>query len=505
MSGGATLLTADEIAARVPDGATVALAGSGIFLEADEILAAVERRFLKTGRPHGLTIVHALGVGDGRGSGLGRVAHDGMTRRVIGGHWSWSPAMQRLAGENRIAAYAFPAGAISTLLREIGAGRPGLITKIGLGTFADPRLDGGRINAAADESLVELVEFDGEEWLRYRPVPIDVAIIRGTVADPRGNISCAREPCDLDVYAAALAARNSGGAVLAQVEERRESRPPPARLVRVPGALVDAIHVAPHARRTYLPGYDPHVSGEARVDPAAAAALQPEPEGLRRLIAARALRELPGRGKRRPASVNFGFGIPGGVPALAARTGVTYWGTVEQGIHNGALFDGPMFGAARDADAIMSSVDQFDFYSGGGIDVAFLGMGEMDGDGDVNVSLMGGRLIGPGGFVDITQTAKKVVFCGAFEAKGLEVEERDGALRIVSPGAVPKLVAKVAHVTFSGPQARRNGQEVLYVTERAVFRLDDGGVALTELAPGIDLERDVLARAGFRPRLALAA
>lgn len=504
MTMGVALETAEQIAARVPDGATVALTGSGVFLEADEIFAALERRFLETGRPSGLTLVHALGIGDGKGSGLGRFAHEGMTRRVIGGHWSWSPAMQRLARENRIAAYSFPAGVISTLLRESGAGRPGLVTHVGLGTFADPRVDGGRINAAATESLVELVEFDGREWLRYKPLRIDVAIVRGSAIDPRGNISLVREPCDLDAYAAALAARNAGGVVLAQVEERLSARILPARLARIPGALVDAAVVAPEARRTYLPGYDPHVSGEAPVDPDAPAVLQPEPEGLRRRIAERALAEIPRR-EGRPVSVNFGFGIPGGIPALAQRAGVTYWGTVEQGIHNGAMFDGPMFGAARDADSILPSVDQFDFYSGGGIEVAFLGMGEMDGAGNVNVSLMGGTLVGPGGFVDITQTARKVVFCGAFEAKGLKIAEEGGRLRIESPGAVPKLVERVAHVTFSGPQALRNGQEVLYVTERAVFRLEPGGVALTEVAPGIDIERDVLARMDFAPRVAIAA
>jgi acyl CoA:acetate/3-ketoacid CoA transferase len=505
MTTGVAIETAGAIAERVPDGATVALTGSGIFLEADEIFAALERRFLETGHPRGLSIVHALGIGDGRGSGLGRFAHEGMVRRVIGGHWSWSPAMQRLARDNRIAAYSFPAGAISTLLREIGAGRPGLFTRIGLGTFADPRMDGGRINAAATESLVELVEFDGREWLRYRPIKIDVAIVRGTSVDPRGNVSLAREPCDLDAYSVALAARNSGGVVLAQVEEQLAGRVLPARLARIPGALVDAVLVAPGARKTYLSGYDPHVSGEAPVDPAAPVVLQPEPQGLRRRIAERALAEIPRRAEGRPVSVNFGFGIPGGVPALAQRAGVAYWGTVEQGIHNGALFDGPMFGAARDAESIVPSVDQFDFYSGGGIDVAFLGMGEMDGRGDVNVSLMGGTLVGPGGFVDITQTARKVVFCGAFEAKGLEVAEADGRLTIVSPGAVPKLVGRVAHVTFSGAQALRNGQEVLYVTERAVFRLEPDGVALVEISPGIDVGRDVLARMGFRPRLALGA
>ncbi len=497
---GPEILAADELARRIPDGATVALTGSGIFLEADEIFSAIERRFLATGKPRGLTVVHALGIGDGAGSGLGRFAHEGLVARVIGGHWSWSPAMQALARDNRIAAYSFPAGVISTLLREIGAGRPGLVTRIGLGTFADPRHGGGRLNARADEDLVEVVEFDGREWLRYRPLAIDVAIVRGSAIDPAGNITCCREPCDLDSYAVALAGRSCGGMVLAQVEEALPGRIVPARLVRIPGTMVSAACLAPGARRTYLEGHDPRISGEVagtgRDDGIAL------PEGLRRIIAERAMREIPRAVSGRPASVNFGFGIPGGIPALAHREGLGYWGTIEQGIHNGAMLDGAMFGAARDPEAILPSPDQFDFYSGGGIDVAFLGIGEMDARGDVNVSVMGGTVVGPGGFVDITQTAAKVVFCGTFEAKGLKAAMVDGRLRIDSPGSVPKVVSRVAHMTFSGAEARRNGQEVLYVTERAVFRLGPSKVELIEVTPGVDIERDILRRMGFRPAVA---
>ena len=484
----------------IPDGATIALAASGIFLEADDLYAALEESFLATGHPRHLTIVHALGIGDGKGTGLSRFAHEGMVKRVIGGHWSWSPAMQALAAANKIEAYSFPGGVISTLLREIGAGRPGLITRIGLGTFADPRLDGGRCNAAAQDCLVEHIEIDGRDYLRYKPIRIDFALIRASDADRRGNLSLLREPTDLDAHVAALAAHNSGGKVFAQVERVVELRDHPARLARIPGILIDGVVVVPGARKTYLPDYDPCVSGAApiRVDHAEA---PPElPTGIRRIIAARARRELEGA-----RSVNFGFGIPGGIPALVKLEGdVPYWGSVEQGIHNGAMIDGPMFGSAYDPDVIVPSVDQFDFYSGGGIDVAFLGMGEMDARGNVNVSKIGGRLVGPGGFVDITQTARKVVCCGAFEAKGLEVAVEDtGHLRIVSPGSVPKLVDAVEHVTFSGPQARENGQRVLYVTERAVFELAPEGVALIEVSPGIDIEADVLARMAFRPLIQL--
>ena len=493
-----TVLAPEDVVASVPDGATVALTGSGVFLEADALFAVLERSFLDTGHPRDLTLVHALGIGDGERSGLNRFAHEGMVARVIGGHWSWSPAMQRLARGERLAAYSFPAGVISTLLREIGAGRPGVITRIGLGTFADPRHGGGRCNESATEELVERVDFDGRTYLRYKPFAVDVGLIRATAVDPAGNVSFEREPADLDAYAVALAARNCGGRVLVQVEERREHRILPSRLARLPGVLVDGVLLAPDARRTYLPGHDPHLSGEVPAHHADERERESLPTGIRRIIAERAAREIAGA-----RTVNFGFGIPGGIPALLEAEGSDdYWGTIEQGIHNGRMLDGPMFGAARDPDAIVPSVDQFDFYSGGGLDVAFLGMGELDSAGNVNVSLIGDALVGPGGFVDITQTARKVVFCGTFEAKGLQVEERaDGALRIQRHGDIPKLVEKVRHVTFSASQARANGQEVLYVTERAVFRLGAGGLELVEISRGMDLRRDILDRMPFLPRI----
>ena len=506
------VLAPGDVVASVPDGATVALTDSGVFLEADALFAVLERAFLETGHPRDLTLVHALGIGDGERSGLNRFAHEGMVARVIGGHWSWSPAMQRLARDERIAAYSFPAGVISTLLREIGAGRPGVITRIGLGTFADPRLGGGRCNESATEELVERVELDGRSWLRYKPFAVDVGLVRGTAVDPAGNVSFEREPADLDAWAVALAARNCGGRVLVQVEERRTHRILPSRLARLPGVLVDGVLLAPEARRTYLPGHDPHLSGEVPTEQADERANDGPiggaidgahgslPTGLRRIIAERAAREIAGA-----RTVNFGFGIPGGIPALLEAEGRDdYWGTIEQGIHNGRMLDGPMFGAARDPDAIVPSIDQFDFYSGGGLDVAFLGMGELDSEGNVNVSLIGDALIGPGGFVDITQTAKKVVFCGTFEAKGLRVDRLAGGnLHIERHGDIPKLVEKVRHVTFSGSEARANGQEVLYVTERAVFRLGAEGLDLVEVSPGVDLRRDVLDRMPFAPRVAL--
>lgn len=486
-------VSAADAAAGIADGATVALTGSGGgLLEADHVFEAIEARFLDTGHPRDLTLVHALGVGDAKGRGVGRFAHEGLVRRVIGGHWSWAPAMQALARAEAIEAYTLPAGVISTLFREIGAGRPGVITPIGLGTFADPRHGGGKVNARATEDLVEQVVFDGQEYLRYKPFAVDVGIVCGSTADARGTISASREPADLDIFAVALAAHNSGGRVIAQVREIATAPPTSPRLATIPGVLVD--HVVVHAEQwqTYAGAYDPALSGEAVRETELAPA---QPDGIRRIIANRAAAELtPG------ACVNYGFGIPGGIAALiAGRADLDLWTTVEQGSHNGEIIDGPLFGVTRHPQALVSATDQFDFYSGGGLDIAFLGMGEMDAAGNVNVSRLGESVVGPGGFVDITQNARKVVFCGAFEAKGLKVSTSGDRLIIDQPGAVPKLVETVRHVTFSGDRARAVGQEVLYVTERAVFRLTPDGVALVEVADGIDLQRDVLDRMQFAP------
>jgi len=483
----------DSAVAGITDGATIAITGSGGgLLEPDAVLEAIERRFIQTGHPRDLTVVHALGVGDGRGSGLGRLAHVGLVKRVIGGHWVWSSTMQQLAESGQIEGYSFPGGVIATLFREIGAGRPGVITRVGLRTFVDPRVAGGKLNAATTEDLVELVSLGGQEFLRFKPFAIDFAILMASSADDKGNLTTRHEPADLDIYALALAAHNTGGKVIAQVK-RRSDEYVPARLVCVPGIMVDMTVEVPEQRQCAINEYDPTLSGEALGE---LTEKPPVPELMRLIVAQRAAREL---GMHQ--SVNFGFGFPGAIPAVLSAQGRSgdYWGSVEQGIHNGSMLDGAMFGAARNADAILASVDQFDFYSGGGIDVTFLGMGEFDEEGNVNVSKLGSTVVGPGGFMDIAQGARKIVFCGAFEAKGLRVAKTGTRLDIVSPGSVPKVVKKVRHITFSGVQARLDGKEVLYITERAVFRLDPLGVRLIEIADGVDLREDVLSRMGFEP------
>ncbi|MBF0276602.1 MAG: acyl CoA:acetate/3-ketoacid CoA transferase [SAR324 cluster bacterium] len=495
------LSKAREIAEKIPDEATLALSGSGGgLLEADYILQAIENCFLETGHPKNITLVHALGIGDGKGSGVGRFAHKGMVRRVVGGHWSWAPEMQKLARNNEIEAYSLPAGMIQTLFREIGAGRPGVISSTGLGTFADPIHGGGKCNSRAKEEIVERVHFAGEELLWYKPFEVDVAIVCGSALDVNGNISTSREAADIDVFSVALAGHNSGGQVFAQVGRVLETGICPARLVCIPGVLIDEVVVYKEQQQTSAGVYDPIISGER--EPPPEIGVGAPPEGVRRIVCARAAEELQA-GK----SVNFGFGIPDGIPALARELGKNIdWMSVEQGLHNAELLGGALFGAGRYPQAILSSNDQFDFYNGGGVDLAFLGMGQIDRHGNVNVSWIGEDIVGPGGFIDITQSAKKVVFCGTFEAKGLKVTQNDdGRISIQQYGEIGKIVEEVRHITFSGNRALETGQQVLYITERAVFDLTSDGIRLIEISPGVDLQRDVLERIPFEPLIAFQA
>ncbi|EID1840740.1 acyl CoA:acetate/3-ketoacid CoA transferase [Escherichia coli] len=491
------MVSNDSPGYKIQDGATIAISGNGGgMVEADHIMAAIEARFLQTGHPRDLTLIHSLGIGDRDCKGTNRFAHAEMLKRIIAGHFTWSPKMQALVKNNTIEAYCFPGGVIQALLREIGAGRPGLFTHVGLGSFVDPRNGGGKSNECTTDDLVELIEIDGETKLRYRPFKVDYAILRGTYADPRGNVSLEEEAIDMDSYSMALAAHNSGGKVFVQVRDVLEAGAIEPRRVKLPGILVDGIVEHREQPQTYLGGYDLTISGQhRRLSSNDAIELVSHP--VRRLIARRAARELVAG-----ASTNFGFGIPGGIPGVALREGVPYqslWLSVEQGVHNGMMLDDAFFGCARNADAIIPSLDQFEFYSGGGIDITFLSMGEMDQYGNVNVSHLNGNLIGPGGFLEIAQNARKVVFCGTFDAKGSKIDVTPDGLHITQSGQIPKLVTQVEKITFSAAYAQQSGQEVLYITERAVFQLTAEGVELIEIAPGVEIERDILPYMAFRP------
>jgi propionate CoA-transferase len=481
--------------ASINNGATVAISGAGGgLLEPEEVFQHFESSFLNAGRPRNLTLVHALGMGDRNETGTNRFAYEGLVKRVIGGHWIWSPRMLRLAQQNKIEAYCLPSGAITNLFREIGARRPGLFTHVGLGTFVDPRLGGGRCNEVTREDIVELMQIDGQDVLRYRPFPVDVAVVRGTFADRLGNISASEEPADLDSYYIALAAKNTGGIVIAQVRELVEQGRIRPREVSIPGNLVDFVFLAADQPQTYHGSYDLALAGLGpREQPIAFEGVS---DVVRQIVARRGALELI-----RGATINFGYGMSSGVAEHIVRSGRSsdYWFTIEQGIHGGDLLTGDMFGIAANPVAILSASEQFDLYSGGGLDQTFLGLAEMDGVGNVNVSHFGGQISGPGGFIDISQAAKNVVFCGSFDAKGTKVALRDNKLEILSNGQIPKLVDAVAGITFSGNEAVKRGQHVRYLTERAVFALTSQGVELIEYAPGVDLRRDVLDRMRFVP------
>lgn len=492
-------LTASEAVRQISSGSTVATDGfvGGAFPE--ELAVEIEKRFIETGKPSDITLVYCAGQGDGFNRGLNHLGHEKLIKRVIGGHWGLVPKIQKLAVDNKVEAYNFPQGVISHLFRDIAAHKPGVITHVGLGTFVDPRIDGGKLNPLTTENMVELLNMDGKEYLFYRTFPVDFALLRGTYADENGNVTMEKEGFSLEVLSVAAACRNSGGKVIVQVEKVVKTGELDPKLVKIPGIYVDAIVVASQPEyhmQTFGEQHNPAYTGEMKVP---AGSLERLDLTERKLICRRASMEL------KPGSVvNLGIGMPEGISAVENEEGrdISYVLTVEAGPIGGAPASGLSFGCSANPEAIIDQPYQFDFYHGGGLDIAFLGLAQVDASGNINVSRFGDRIPGCGGFIDITQNAREVVFCGTFTASGLEITVEKDILRIVREGKVKKFVDRVEHITFSGNLSRKKRQSVLYVTERAVFKLSEKGLMLTEIAPGIDLQRDILDQMGFRPVLA---
>jgi len=492
------ILTAVEAALLVNNNDTITssgFVGSGC---PEALTKALEQRFLQTGEPNNLTYFFPGSQGNRDGRGAEHFAHKGMLKRMIAGHYNTAPAIGKMILNNELEGYNLPQGTLSQLCRDIAAHKIGTITHVGLNTFVDPRLEGGKLNSVTTENIVELVNILGEEKLLYKSFPINIAFIRGSYADELGNITMQNEIGPGETTAIAQAVKNSGGIVIVQVEKIVKAGTLDPRLVRIPKIYVDALVVTEDPidhQQSFGFDFDPSVCGALTVP---VGGIPIPPLSPKKVIGRRAAMELS-----MDTVVNLGIGIPEYVSAVANEEGILDWMTltVEAGPIGGVPCGGAQFGASVNPECILSHHEQFDFYDGGGVDFAFLGLAQADKEGNINVSKFGPRIAGCGGFINITQNAKRVFYCGTFTAGGFKADIKDGKLEILKEGAEKKFLNQVEQVTFSGSYAAQNGQPVMYITERAVFELRKDGVHLIEIAPGVNLQKDILDLMDFVPKM----
>lgn len=482
-----------EAVGRIASGSTITICASAGMMVPEKTLAALEERYLQTGEPNNLTVFFPIAIGDRISiPGLDHLAHVGMIKRLIGGSYVLGRSdgsgnkIARMVLNDQVEAYNLPLGTMFHMLRDTAAGKPGTFTEVGLDTFVDPRITGGKLNRVTTEDLIEVVTLGGREYLWYKPVPIDVAIIRATTADENGNLSFEHEPGTLVILSQATAAKNNGGIVIAQVERVTTDGRLNPHMVKVPGAMVDAVVVDPDQMLgTQIPR-DPALSGETRRP---LHEFERMPFAVNKVIARRAAMEF------RPGMiVNLGFGIPGHIPQIAIEEDIAdqVCMIIEQGSWGGIPVSGLAFGASANPQSIIDSGSQMDFIDGGGIDLACLAFGEVAQDGTINVSKLGKLIPGCGGFINIVHNAPKLVFCGYFTAGGLEAEVVDGEMVIHKEGRFRKFVREVEQITYRGRSMVARGKDVIFVSERAVFSLIPDGLQLIEVAPGIDVRSQIL-------------
>ena len=489
-------ITADEAAALIRDGDFVITGGNGGSGVPEALFEAVERRFLAGQGPQAITLFHITGVGALTEKGLCRFAHPGLVKRVIGGNFGMQLPFIQMIVNNEVEAYNFPQGVMTHLCRAMAGRQPGILTHVGLGTYMDPEQDGGRMNARTTEPLVDRVRVAGADYLFYRaPGVPTVALIRGTSVDEDGYVSMEHEATAREDLSMAQAVHNAGGLVICQVKRRVRRGTLHPHMVKIPGFLIDHVVVEPEQLQTYTTRYDPARCGETRLP---ASGIAPDPLDARRVIARRAAFEL------RPGDVvNLGVGISAMIPNVAAEEGIDelITLTVESGVVGGVPGHAREFGTAVNPRVILDQGYQFDFYDGGGLSCAFLSFAEVDAEGNVNVTRFGRRYDGAGGFINITQNTRRLVFSGSLTGGDADVRVEGGQLAIHRDGKFRKFVPTVGQISFSGKLARERGQQVSFVTDRAVFELEADGIVLTEIAPGARLKEDVLDHIGFDVRV----